>query len=77
MNGRKFKRINMGFNYKLAEIIIGCFNSDDISSQLDSLVYIDAKDAEELIIEILSTGKGSMTKPSKRTLLHCFIESYL
>lgn len=77
MNGRKFKRINMGFNYKLAEIIIGCFNSDDISNQLDCLVHIDAKDDDELIREIFSDGKGSLTKPSKRTLLHCFIESYL
>jgi len=73
----QFKQINMGFNYKLAEEIISCFNSNDIADQLDCLVNIQALDSNQLIKTIFDEGKDCFIKPNKYTLLHCFIEHYL
>lgn len=77
MNNTQLKRINMGFNYKIAEEIISYFNSDNITDELDLLVNLQAIESEELIVTIFNEGKNSFLKPSKYTLLHCFIEQYL
>lgn len=77
MYNGKFKRINMGFNYKLAENIISCFNKENIDDELNCMVYIQAIDSEKVIREILDEGKDCILKPNKYTLLHCFIGQYL
>lgn len=77
MNDGKFKRINMGFNYKLAEMIINCFNSSDIDYELDGLVCMQDIDVEELIKRIFNDGRDCVISPCRRTLLHYFIENFL
>lgn len=77
MENSKFKRINMGFNFKLAEEIISCFNQEDISHSLDALGCIDVIDAEGIIKDMFEIGKKNILNPQKYTLLHCFCEQYL
>jgi len=72
-----FKHINMGFNYKLTEQIIKCFNEEDINGELDTLVYLDAIDSDTFIEKLLIENQKAIIKPERYTLLHTFIEYYL
>lgn len=76
MSSGKFKRINMGFNYKMAEDIVDTFNQDDINDRIDSIVSINAISVNELI-KMIFTHNESCIKPQKFTLLHGFIEHYI
>jgi len=58
-----FKHINMGFNYKLTEQIIKCFNEEDINGELDTLVYLDAIDSDTFIEKLLM--RKSFNPPSE------------
>lgn len=77
MDSAQLKRINMGFNYKLAEKIISCFNSDDISDRLNCLLRMQVLDDIQLINIIFEEQKQRFLKPNKFTLLHSFIREYL
>lgn len=72
----KFKRINMGFNYKMAEDIVNTFNQDDITERIDAITNISATDADNLFAEIFSNNQAYLN-PQKYTLLHEFIEHYI
>lgn len=67
----------MGFNYKLTEQIIKCFNEEDINGELDTLVYLDAIDSDTFIEKLLIENQKAIIKPERYTLLHTFIEYYL
>lgn len=72
-----FKSFRMGFNYKLAEEIISCFNQMDPSETIDSLTYLECSDSAEIIQELLKTNVNAVLEPQKFTLLHSFCSTYL
>ena len=76
MSSGKFKRIHMGFNYKIAEEIVDTFNQADISDRLSAMVSISAISTDDLIKSIFDCNKAYM-RPQKYTLLHSFIEQYI
>ncbi len=77
MASENFKSFRMGFNYKLAEEIISCFNLDDPSEIIDSLTCLECTDSTGIIQEILTENTSALLKPDKHTLLHSFCEQYL
>lgn len=72
-----YKVFRMGFNYKLAEEIISCFNSDDPTYELDIFTRPEWSNAKEFIQEIYKDNKLAALKPQKHTLLHTFCEYFL
>jgi len=73
----KFKSFRMGFNYKLAEEIVSCFNHTDPSEIIDSLTYLECSTSEGIIQDVFKENIGAILKPDKHTLLHSFCEKYL
>lgn len=77
MEHDKFKSFRMGFNYKLAEEIVSCFNHTNPSEILDTLTHIESSDSTYLIKKIFREKIEAILEPDKHTLLHSFCEQYL
>lgn len=73
----KFKQFRMGFNYKLAEEIISCFNEEDPSEIIDNLTCLECLDSDGVIQSLFQENLDAVRKPEKYTLLHSFCEQYL
>ncbi|GEM_PF-1676159 len=73
----KFKSFRMGFNYKLAEEIVSCFNLTNPSEIIDNLTCLECLDSTGVIQEVFRENIGALLKPDKHTLLHSFCEQYL
>ncbi len=71
------KKINMGFNYKIAEEIISIFNSDDKEELLDSLVFLEDMNGDDLFRKLLLEYEECIIKPKKDSILHYFILKYI
>lgn len=67
----------MGFNYKLAEEIISCFNLTDPSETIDSLTCLECSNSKKVIQNMFAINMNAVLKPDKHTLLHSFCEYYL
>ena len=73
----KFKSFRMGFNYKIAEEIVSCFNLTNPSEIIDNLTCLECTDSTGIIQEVFRENTGALLKPDKYTLLHSFCERYL
>ncbi|MDF9824486.1 hypothetical protein M2475_000796 [Breznakia sp. PF5-3] len=71
-----FKVLQMKFNYRLASNIIDCFNSSNISEEIDMLGYIHSLNSKDIIKKTFEIDNVAI-KPLKYTLLHSFCEQYL
>jgi hypothetical protein len=77
MVNNKFRSFRMGFNYKLAEEIVNCFNLNNPSEIIDNLTCLECSDSTGIIQEIFRENINALLKPDKHTLLHSFCEQYL
>ncbi|MBF4695090.1 HNH endonuclease [Fusibacter ferrireducens] len=73
----KQRQLDMTVNYKFASDIIELFLSDNSYDNFHDFVYVTYSDQEDFFNELILEGVKSLTKPTKYTLIHHFIEYYL
>ncbi|CAA7603136.1 HNH endonuclease [Acididesulfobacillus acetoxydans] len=76
MPENKIKRIDMHFAFSIADKMISLFNSDDVESNLNTMLWIDAIEADDFIKYMIEENSAKLLKPDKNTLLHEFIRVY-
>lgn len=72
----KMKRVDMHFAFYIADKMISLFNSDDVENNLNTMLWIDAIEADDFMKNIIEENSAKLLKPDKNTLLHEFIRVY-
>jgi len=77
MFNSSFKEVNLCGAYKIASEIINLFNCKDIKEELDLFLSLEAREADEFLVNLIHTHLDCIMKPQQVSLLHFFISEYI